>query len=221
MKKVLISLALAIPLALTAAPIFTVVTASLATAGHAVAAAAPTAAPTAEIPKRILIRRGQLPGAEGELLELPGTCAPGGVCPPRLRPGNRRLDREIRLVEPGAPFMPVLGMLIPITMFICVALVIIVAVSLAHQSRVSRYRLIEIALTEGKEIPPQLLADTPGRGDPIGGALVLIATGVGLGVALGLVANPVQAAWGLIPLLIGLALLIAIPLRRKIKPNGD
>ena len=220
MKKVLITLALAVPLALTAAPLLALVTASLGATGTAIAAAAPTAAPPAETPKRILIKRGPISSPEGELLEIPGTCAPG-ECPPRLKAGDRRLQREVRIARPEAPFLPVVGMLIPLTLFVCVALVIIVAAVLAHQGRVSRYRLIEKALTEGKEIPPQLLAEAHGRRDPIGGALVLIATGLGLSIALGLVAEPVQAVWGLIPLLIGLALLIAIPLRKKMNSNGD
>lgn len=221
MKKALLTLALAVPLALTAAPLFALVTVSLGAAGTAVAAAAPTGAPPAETPKRIIIKRAPMGPPEGDVLIESGTCLPGDECPPRLTPGDRRLKREVRIAHPEAPFVPLVGILIPLAFFVCIALVIIVAVALAHQGRISRYRLIEKAISEGKDIPPQLLAEAHGRRDPIGGALVLIATGLGLSIALGLVAAPVQAVWGLIPLLIGLALLIAIPLRKRMHSNGD
>jgi hypothetical protein len=131
------------------------------------------------------------------------------------------MHREVRVFREGeGPGVAFAALLVPISMFVGIALVIIVALALGHQSRVARYRVIEKALAEGKEIPPYLLEE-PRRRNPVAGGLVLIATGLGLSIALGLAARPVQAVWGLIPLLIGIALLVAIPLRKRLNANGD
>ncbi len=158
-----------------------------------------------------------------------GTTFAAPPCPPTppgaLAPGERRLHLRrygARGDEglPGEPRpFPTMCALsaVPVVMFLAIAAVIIVAILVAHRSRALRYEALTAALKEGKEIPPALLANGHGRHDPLGGGLVLVALGLGLGIALGVVAGPAQAVWGLIPLLIGLALLAAIPLRRRMK----
>jgi hypothetical protein len=186
-------------------------------AGVNYALAAETATPSGPVAPAV-------PG--GRLAPLPppspaGTCLAGEG--PMAGPHGKFRDgprREARVIRTEGPLMPVMAMVIPVVMFLCIAAVIIVAIMFAHGGRVQRYKLVEQALASGKEVPADLLVNGHGRRDPLGGGLILVALGVGLSVALGVVAGPAQAVWGLIPFLIGVALLITIPLRKRMK-NGD
>ncbi|UCH79091.1 MAG: hypothetical protein JSU81_03840, partial [Candidatus Coatesbacteria bacterium] len=75
---------------------------------------------------------------------------------------------------------------------------------------------------EGKDIPHDLLtARVRPRRDPLLSGLVLTALGVALSIALGVVTGPAQAVWGLIPLLMGLALLAYGPLHRRLAKGRE
>lgn len=133
--------------------------------------------------------------------------------PETLPPGN--------LPQPHYGVTPIVALAFPLTFVIAVAAVVVVSIWAAHRTRMSRYQLIQTALAQGQAIPPAILADARGHGDPLGAGLILIGVGVGLAVALGVTATPTHATWGLIPLLIGVAMLVSIPLRKRIDRKQD
>ena len=179
-------------------------------AGPALAAEEPAGPPaeTAEKPGKTL-KLVTTTGDEEELLERPEGAPP-------FEP-----DAEVRKME---VMIPIFGMTIPIVLIIGAAAVVVVAVLLAHRTALKRYEVIQVAIKEGRELPPDIFRNgrRRGRRDPMLPGLVLTATGVALCIALGAVCGAVQAVWGLIPLFIGVALLIYVPYYRKQKKeNGD
>lgn len=146
-------------------------------------------------------------GDEEELLEAPGHAGP------------HEPDAEIRKME---VMIPIFGMTIPMIFIIGAVTVIVVAIFLAHRNAVKRYEVLQVAIKEGRELPPEIFtrARAPRR-DPMLGGLVLTALGVALSISLGAVAGWVQAVWGLIPLLVGVALLVYVPLYRKQKKEEE
>jgi len=115
--------------------------------------------------------------------------------------------------------LPVFGFLVPIIFWVAAAAVVIVAIIMAHRTTRMRYEVIQLAIKEGKDLPPELFRNGlhRRRRDPLLGGLVLTAVGVALAVALGVAAGWVQAVWGLIPLLVGVAFLVYVPFWRKQK----
>jgi len=156
------------------------------------------------------------PGAEGR---------PGERVPPEIRELiKKRMERRLGELEgakrphpaPGVGPLPILAFwLVPATLFVAVAAVVIAALVVVHKSRLARYQVVAAALKEGKEIPPQLLTNGYGRHDGLGGGLLLVALGLGLAIALGVAVAPTHAVWGVVPLLLGVALLITAALRRR------
>jgi hypothetical protein len=142
-----------------------------------------------------------------QLLCTPETCAPGG---------DKHLYKETVI-------MPFTLSLIPIIFWVAVAVVVIFAILMAHRTMRLRYDVIQLAIKEGKELPPDLFRNGfhRRRRDPLLGGLILTGLGVALAIALGAVAGWVQAVWGLIPLFIGIALLIYVPFYRKQKKEND
>jgi preprotein translocase subunit YajC len=128
-------------------------------------------------------------------------------------------DAEIRKME---VMIPIFGMTIPIIFMVGAVVVVIVAILLAQRTAVKRYEVIQAAIKEGRELPPDIFRNgRRGRRDPMLPGLVLTALGVALAIALGAVAGWVQAVWGFIPLFIGIALLIYVPFWRKQKKDGE
>jgi hypothetical protein len=129
-------------------------------------------------------------------------------------------DAEIRKME---VMIPIFGMTIPIIFMVGAVVVVIVAIFMAHRTALKRYDVIQAAIKEGRELPPDIFRNghRRGRRDPMLSGLVLTALGVALAIALGAVAGWVQAVWGLIPLLIGVALLVYVPFYRKQKKEDE
>jgi hypothetical protein len=183
-------------------------------AGPALAQEKPTEPPSppTEKPgktlKIVTAGSGEEAGADDEaLLCAPETCAPSG---------DKHLYKETVI-------MPLTLSIIPIIFWIAVAAVVIVAILMAHRTTRLRYDVIQLAIKEGKELPPDIFRNghRRRRGDPLLAGLVLTASGVALAIALGAVAGWVQAVWGLIPLFIGIALLIYVPFWRKQKKEDQ
>lgn len=138
-------------------------------------------------------------------------------------------DEDLAALEPGTEvrkmqvLIPIFSMTIPIIFILGVAAVIIVAIIMAHRAARMRHETIQLALKEGRELPPELFMRMrqPRPPPPLLGGLVLTALGIALSIALGAVCGPVQAVWGLIPLFIGVAILIYVPLYRKQKKEEE
>jgi len=153
------------------------------------------------------------PGAasvgDEELLSAPETCAPGD-------------GKHVRKETVIMPFT--ILSLTTLIFWIAVAAVVIIAIIMGHRNTRLRYDVIQLAIKEGKELPPDIFRNgyRRRRRDPLLAGLVLTALGVALAIALGAVAGWVQAVWGLIPLFIGIAFLVYVPYYRKQKKeNGD
>ena len=119
--------------------------------------------------------------------------------------------------------IPLVGMMLPIIFMLGTAAVIIVAILMAHRAAQMRQETIQLAIKEGRELPPELFMRMryPRHPPPLLGGLILTALGIALSIALGVVCGPVQAVWGLIPLLIGVAILIYVPFYRKQKKEEE
>lgn len=132
-------------------------------------------------------------------------------------------DEDLLGLEPDSGvrkmqvMIPIFGMLVPVTLFAGIAVVLIVALLMAQRTARLRQETIQLAIKEGRELPPELFMRTrrPGRHDPLLSGLVLVALGVAVSISVGAVAGWVQAVWGLIPLLVGVALLVYVPFWRK------
>ena len=129
-------------------------------------------------------------------------------------------DAEVRKME---VMIPIFGMTIPIIFIIGAAAVVVVAVLLAHRTALKRYEVLQVAIKEGRELPPDIFRNGRRRRprDPMLPGLVLTALGLALCIALGAVCGAVQAVWGLIPLFIGVALLAYVPFYRKQKKEDE
>ena len=176
-------------------------------AGPAVAqeeAAEPTAA-TAEAPGKTL-----------KIVTAGGDEAPcGDEDMPPFEP-----DAEVRKME---VMIPIFGMTIPIIFILGAAAVVVVAVLLAHRTALKRYEVIQVAIKEGRELPPDIFRNGRRRRprDPMLAGLVLTALGLAVSISVGAVCGAVQAVWGLIPLFIGVAFLVYVPFYRKQKKEDD
>ena len=117
-------------------------------------------------------------------------------------------DSEVRKMK---VMIPIFGMMLPIIFMLGTAAVIIVAILMAHRAAQMRYDVIQLAIKEGKELPPEIftrMRHPRHRRDPLLTGLVLTALGVAVSISVGTICGPVQGVWGLIPLLIGVAILI-------------
>lgn len=99
-----------------------------------------------------------------------------------------------------------------------VAIILIIYLTKIHREK-SRNQLIEKAIENGKEISPEIFKnnDRPRRpSDPLTGALVSIGTGIGLFGAFYFFFDGFKfAAFGFIPLFIGLGQLVAYLINKK------
>jgi hypothetical protein len=144
---------------------------------------------------------------EEELLEKPDSAPP-------FEP-----DAEVRKME---VMIPIFGMTIPIIFLVVAAAVVIVAVLLAHRTALKRYEVLQVAIKEGRELPPDIFRNGHRRRrDPLFSGLVLVALGIAVSISVGAVSGWIQAVWGLIPLFIGLAFLIYVPFYRKQKKEDE
>ncbi len=100
-----------------------------------------------------------------------------------------------------------------------IAIILIVFISKVLRDK-SRNQVIIKAIEHGKEISPELLADSrkEKKYDPLASSLVTIGVGIGLFVALYLFFNELKfAAFGFIPLFIGLGQLAAYLINKSKK----
>ena len=166
-------------------------------------AAEPTAA-TAEAPGKTL----KIVTAGGD----EPLCGPEGLEP---GPGKTIIREEVLL--------PVFGMMLPIIFMLGTAAVIIVAILMAHRATRLRYEVLQLAIKEGRELPPDIFRNgrRHRRRDPMLAGLVLTALGLAVSISVGAVCGAVQAVWGLIPMLIGVAVLVYVPLSRKYKKEDE
>ncbi len=115
-------------------------------------------------------------------------------------------------------------MAVPIFTIVGGAAVLIVAIMMANRAARMRQETIQLAIKEGRELPPELfmrMRRPRVDRDPLLGGLVLTAVGLGVAIALGVAVAPVHAVWGLIPLLVGVALLVYVPFWRKQKKEEE
>lgn len=139
-------------------------------------------------------------------------CGPEGLEP---GPGKTVIKEQV--------IIPLVGMMLPVIFMVGVAVVIIVAILMAHRATRMRYEVLQLAIKEGRELPPELFMRMryPRHPPPLLGGLVLTALGIAVSISVGVVCGPVQAVWGLIPLFIGVAILIYVPLYRKQKKEEE
>ena len=168
--------------------------------------AEPTAEPAEESGKKLKIVTAG--GEEEEYLEKPEGAPP-------FEP-----DAEVRKME---VMIPIFGMTIPIIFILGAAAVVVVAVLLAHRTALKRYEVIQAAIKEGRELPPDIFRNGRRRRprDPMLAGLVLTALGLAVSISVGAVSGWIQAVWGLIPLFIGVAFLIYVPFYRKQKKEDE
>jgi hypothetical protein len=129
-------------------------------------------------------------------------------------------DSEVRKMK---VMIPIFGMTIPIIFIIGAAAVVVVAVLLAHRTALKRFEVIQVAIKEGRELPPDIFRNghRRRRRDPMLAGLVLTALGLAVSISVGAVSGWIQAVWGLIPLFIGVAFLVYVPLYRKQKKEDE
>jgi hypothetical protein len=134
---------------------------------------------------------------------------------PALEPGHKVIKEQV--------IIPLVGMAIPIIFMLGVVAVVVVAILVAQRAARMRYDVIQLAIKEGRDLPPELFRNGFRRRqrDPLLGGLVLTALGISLSISLGAVSGWVQAVWGLIPLLVGVALLVYVPFWRKKKKEEE
>ena len=137
-----------------------------------------------------------------------------------LAPAAARAGEEI----PEPTIIPLAAMAVPIFTIVGGTAVLIVAILMANRTARLRQETIQLAIKEGRELPSELFMRMrrPRRDrDPLLGGLVLTALGIGVSISVGAVCGAVQAVWGLIPLLLGVALLIYVPFWRKQKKEEE
>ena len=140
-------------------------------------------------------------------------CGPEGLEP---GPGKTVIKEQI--------IIPLVGMMLPIIFMLGTAAVIIVAILMAHRAAQMRYEVIQLAIKEGRELPPEIFTRMRlprRRRDPLLGGLVLTALGIAISISVGTICGAVQGVWGLIPLLVGVAVLIYVPFYRKQKKEDE
>jgi len=158
----------------------------------------------------------EAPGETLKIVTAGGDEAPcGDEDLPPLEP-----DSEVRKMK---VMIPIFGMMIPIIFILGAAAVVVVAVLLAHRTALKRYEVIQLAIKEGRELPPDIFGNghRRKRRDPLLAGLVLTALGVAVSISVGAVSGWIQAVWGLIPLFIGVAFLIYVPFWRKQKKEDE
>lgn len=120
--------------------------------------------------------------------------------------------------------IPMMGILIPLSVVLGGTAVFVVALLTANRAARLRQETIQLAIKEGRELPPELfmrMRRPPRDRNPLLAGLILTALGIALAIALGAVAGWTQAVWGLIPLFIGIAFLIYVPFWRKQKKEDE
>ena len=83
-------------------------------------------------------------------------------------------------------------------------IILLMVLYFSYRKRRQRMDLIQSFVAAGKDVPEQLL-DEAGETDPLRSGINLVAIGIGLLAALHMVGADEAAAFGMIPLLIGLA----------------
>jgi len=140
-------------------------------------------------------------------------CGPEGLEP---GPGKTVIKEQV--------IIPLVGMMLPIIFMLGTAAVIIVAILMAHRAAQMRYDVIQLAIKEGKELPPEIftrMRHPRRRRDPLLAGLVLTALGIAISISVGTICGAVQGVWGLIPLFVGVALLVYVPFYRKQKKEDE
>lgn len=101
--------------------------------------------------------------------------------------------------------------MVPVSLFVALAVVIGLAIYFGHRRDANRQKTLQAMVEHGVQIPPELLVP-PVRSDAdLRRGLIFVGTGLGLMAMLGLLPTGEVGVWsvGLIPVLIGVAYLIA------------
>jgi hypothetical protein len=110
----------------------------------------------------------------------------------------------------------VLGIIVPFSTAVLIILIIFIAKILRDKSR---NQVIIKALENGKDLPQEFFRPIQKKkreGEPLRDALVTLGLGIGLTVALYFFMGLKYAAFGLIPLFIGVGQLIAYLINKKL-----
>jgi hypothetical protein len=108
---------------------------------------------------------------------------------------------------------------IAIVMAFSTPLIVILAILWYRSRRQARQNEVILKLAElGQPVPPQLFVDELPRRSDLGRALTLIGLGIGIGIWLFTNGNAEEAGFALIPLLVGVARLIAWRVERRSGP---
>jgi hypothetical protein len=140
--------------------------------------------------------------------------APEGMEELEPGPGKKVVKEQV--------LIPLVAMTVPIFTIVGAVLVLIIAIWMAHRTAKMRYEVLQVAIKEGRELPPDLFRNgRRRRRDPLFSGLVLVALGIAVSISVGAVSGWIQAVWGLIPLFIGLAFLIYVPFYNKQRKEDE
>lgn len=115
---------------------------------------------------------------------------------------DRRTEERVANINRHKVQLPGEGMIVPVALFLVIALIVIIPMVLAHRRKRRLYDLIQHMVENGKAVPPELLTPSRKKDSDLKTGVLLVCGGLGVIVALLIVHH---AAWGLgfIPLIIG------------------
>jgi ABC-type phosphate transport system permease subunit len=103
--------------------------------------------------------------------------------------------------------------------FLSIAAVIIVAITTRFKINALKHEERMLAIEKGQDLPAEYAKPRDRAMDALRGGLALTFLGIGVAIALGVVAGVEQAVWGGIPFFLGVGLLLYVPLYRKFRKD--
>ena len=107
---------------------------------------------------------------------------------------------------------------VPVAFFVCVAIVGVLVLIGYSRETMQRHQTVRAMVEKGVEIPPQLLGEgkrPPSPRRDLRKGILLVCTGIGIGLFLLFEDGLDEAALGLVPILIGIGYLIVAKLDSK------
>jgi hypothetical protein len=116
--------------------------------------------------------------------------------------------------------VPAVATVVPVASFIMAFAIVAVALYTGLRKERQRQETLRVFLEKGMPIPSEFLTPKAPRSDLRRG-IILIATGVGLSIMFGVLAEPRVASIGALPGLIGVGFLVASKLERRSESAGS